>query len=438
MTSGEELGLFEQSTEFVSDGLFDDKASETLLAMRRQGFLCDVTLLAHRQAVDRAESELLRDEEAIAIRAHRVILACSCPYFTAMFKSKMSESMRSTIFIHGVDADILKALVDFMYIGRITITTENVQDLLPAADLLQMTEVRDACCSFMERQMCVSNCLHLRAFAEVHSCIELRKLATVYIERHFLEVMETDDFCHINFEHLQELLSSDRLVVAHEDQVFQAIIKWINYDVAGRSEYLFNLLVNVRLPFVSPSCLFDDIVRHPLVRNCLSCSNHLIDALSSFFLKANLSCDIDSKPLLPRACYLGGALDARGLMIIGGQSPKAIREVHFFDFATLSWTTLKELPMRRCRFGVANLAGNIYAAGGFNGGLRVRTVELYKFDTNSWISAPPMHLRRSTLGVAEMDGRVYAVGGFDGSMGEANRLVTFRLVSALVGECLQA
>ncbi|KHJ41240.1 kelch repeat protein [Trichuris suis] len=404
MSSGEEISPTEISMEFISKDLLK-RASEQLITMRQQGFLCDVTLLAHRQAADSTESELAStDEAAVGIRAHRVVLACSCPYFNAMFKSKMTETVKSSIFMHCVDADILEALVNFMYTGKITVTQKNVQDLLPAADLLQMTEVRDACCNFLERQMSVTNCLALKMFAEVHSCTELGNFAGAYIEKYFREVMETEDFCHISFEYLEELLSSDSLQVDKEDQVFDALIRWINYDVAGRSKYLYNLLENVRFSFVSPFCLIEDIVPNPLIRSSLSCSNHMVDALSALFLKINFPNDFDSYPTRPRICYLSGGSDARGLMVIGGQSPKAIREVDFLDFHTSSWTSLKELPMRRCRFGVANVDGDIYAVGGFNGGIRVRTVELFKFHTNTWLSAPLLQSRRSTLGVAELGG----------------------------------
>ncbi|CDW61090.1 BTB and BACK domain containing protein [Trichuris trichiura] len=267
MSSGEEVSLAEVPMEFISKDLLK-RASEHLITMRQQGFLCDVTLLAHRQAVDSTESELAITKGAVGIRAHRIVLACSCPYFNAMFKSKMSETVKSSIFMHCVNASILESLVDFMYTGKITITQENVQfghvalvlqDLLSAADLLQMTEVRNACCDFLERQMSVTNCLSLKMFAEVHSCTELSGYAGAYIEKHFRQVMETEDFCHISFEYLEELLSSDRLEVDKEDQVFDALIRWINYDVAARSKYLYNLLENVRFSFVSPFCLIEDV-----------------------------------------------------------------------------------------------------------------------------------------------------------------------------------
>ena len=67
-------------------------------------------------------------------------------------------------------------------------TEDNVQSLLPAANLLQLTDVRDACCEFLQSQLHPTNCLGIRAFADLHGCLELLTSTESYIERHFTEV----------------------------------------------------------------------------------------------------------------------------------------------------------------------------------------------------------------------------------------------------------
>jgi kelch-like protein 2/3 len=59
------------------------------------------------------------------------------------------------------------------------------QVLLPAANLLQLTDVRDACCDFLQVQLHPTNCLGIRAFADLHGCLELLSHAETYIEQHF-------------------------------------------------------------------------------------------------------------------------------------------------------------------------------------------------------------------------------------------------------------
>lgn len=59
------------------------------------------------------------------------------------------------------------------------------QVLLPAANILQLVEVRDACCDFLQAQLHPSNCLGIKAFADLHACEELLTYAQVYTEQHF-------------------------------------------------------------------------------------------------------------------------------------------------------------------------------------------------------------------------------------------------------------
>ena len=47
-------------------------------------------------------------------------------------------------------------------------TEENVQSLLPAANLLSLSWVRDSCCRFLQSQLYPSNCLGIRSFGNFH------------------------------------------------------------------------------------------------------------------------------------------------------------------------------------------------------------------------------------------------------------------------------
>lgn len=47
----------------------------------------------------------------------------------------------------------------------------------------------------------------------------------------------------------------------------------------------------------------------------------------------------------------------------------------------------------RSRVGVAVLAGQLYAIGGYDGCQRLKTVEMYSPDTNEWSTIPPMNMK---------------------------------------------
>uniref|UniRef100_A0A2R9AWB9 Kelch like family member 17 n=1 Tax=Pan paniscus TaxID=9597 RepID=A0A2R9AWB9_PANPA len=106
----------------------------------------------------------------------------------------MSESRQTHVTLHDIDPQALDQLVQFAYTAEIVVGEGNVQTLLPAASLLQLNGVRDACCKFLLSQLDPSNCLGIRGFADAHSCSDLLKAAHRYVLQHFVDVAKTEEF----------------------------------------------------------------------------------------------------------------------------------------------------------------------------------------------------------------------------------------------------
>ncbi|VDL95593.1 unnamed protein product [Schistocephalus solidus] len=117
----------------------------------RQRLLCDVILKAGN----------------VEVPAHKNVLAASSPYFYAMFTSAMAERCAPVVNI------------------EVVVTEETVQTLLPAANLLQLNSVREACCEFLQCQLHPSNCLGIQRFADMHDCSELLLYSRRFTEQHF-------------------------------------------------------------------------------------------------------------------------------------------------------------------------------------------------------------------------------------------------------------
>lgn len=83
-----------------------------------------------------------------------------------------------------------KCLDDELNVGfasvvvEVLITEETVQALLPAANLLQLTAVREACCEFLQCQLHPTNCLGIQRFADLHDCSELLEASRRFAEEH--------------------------------------------------------------------------------------------------------------------------------------------------------------------------------------------------------------------------------------------------------------
>ncbi|XP_030835316.1 kelch-like protein 3 isoform X2 [Strongylocentrotus purpuratus] len=380
-----------------TNNLHTQKAFEVLNVFRKQNILCDVILEA----------------EGVEIPAHRIVLASCSQYFSAMFTSELSESRAEKIILQEVDGRALSLLIDFVYTSEVQVTEENVQTLLPAASLLQLNDVRDACCDFLQKQLHPTNCLGIRAFADVHSCSELYHYGQNYTMQHFSAVVHSDEFFALPAAQVCELISSDHLTVHSEEEVFEAVVSWVKQDPSNRSDYMPQLVEHVRLPLLSRDYLIQRVEEEQLIKGNSDCKDFLIEAMKYHLLPKEQRGTMKN----PRTRLRTPIGLPKLMLVVGGQAPKAIRSVEVYDFKEETWTQAAEMPSRRCRAGVAVLNGMVYAVGGFNGSLRVRTVDVYDPVRNMWSSVASMEARRSTLGVAVLNGMIYAVGGFDGTTG---------------------
>ncbi|CAH8490674.1 unnamed protein product [Dicrocoelium dendriticum] len=414
--------------------------------LRQGGHFCDVILQAG----------------AVKISAHRNVLAASSRYFNAMFTGPMAEARSPCVQIQGIDGDALIQLIDFIYTGEILVTEDTVQSLLPAANLLQLGNVRAACCEFLQSQLHPSNCLGIQRFADLHDCPDLLAYSRRFTEQHFGELLQQDDeFLALTADQLEQLISSDQLAVS-EDQVFEAVLRWIAHDSDTRQRSARRLCGHVRFALFPRDYLVRLSQSEVFLTANPWCKDYLIEALSYHLLSWEQKLRVTSERARPRT-PIGLP---KVLIVIGGQAPKAIRSVEMYEFRTGLWRSsdtdshltsvaqasesaqstagsgspspsmspttsarvsvtgscnssaaVVDLPSRRCRCGVAVVGGLVYIVGGFNGALRVRSVEIYDPIRNIWHSGPNMECRRATLGVAVLNGHIYAVGGFDGNSG---------------------
>jgi kelch-like protein 2/3 len=159
-----------------------------------------------------------------------------------MFTNDVAEARTPTISLQNIDSKAMLLLMDFIYTSEIKVTEDNVQVLLPAANILQLNEVRDACCEFLQSQLHPSNCLGIRAFADLHACADLLQYAQSYTEQHFIDVVAGDEFLALSPEKVICLVQSDNLSVPSEEKVFEAIISWVNHDLPIRQDQVIGHL----------------------------------------------------------------------------------------------------------------------------------------------------------------------------------------------------
>jgi kelch-like protein 1/4/5 len=193
------------------------------------------------------------------IPAHRLVLSANCKYFAAMFTNTLRETLQNEIELKEVNGDALWILILYFYTGTIDLLEDNVETLLATASLLQLDYVVEACCQFLSKQLHPSNCLGIRRYADIHCCSNLLKTANTYSNDHFMEVIKNQEFLMLSAEDVATLLQSDDLNVSSEESVYDALIKWLEYDLKNRKQEASRLLAYVKLPLLSPAFLTDHV-----------------------------------------------------------------------------------------------------------------------------------------------------------------------------------
>jgi kelch-like protein 17 (actinfilin) len=285
----------------------------------------------------------------------------------------MKEHGQTEVAIHDLDPTAIDLLIEYAYTGQIVITPDNVQVLLPASSVLQMQEVREACCKFLLRQLHPTNCLGIRSFADTHCCKELHLKSHVYALQNFQQVVGTEEFLLLPFEEVKELISNGQLNISSEEDVFTAVLNWVKHDLAQRSQYIAPLMVHVRLPLVNREFLMTRVDNERLIRDNSECRELLLEAMR-YHLAPERRCALSTTRTIERKPKGADPY----LFAVGGGSLFAIHsECEVYNPKTDTWSVISPMLWRRSRSGVTGLRRLLYVVGGYDGNSDLATAECY-------------------------------------------------------------
>ncbi|KAL6437290.1 hypothetical protein ACFW04_005064 [Cataglyphis niger] len=382
-----------------------------------------------------------------------------------MFTGGLKECEMTRVKLQGVCPTTMARLMYFMYTGQIRVTEITVCSLLSAATMFQVTNVIDACCVFLERQLDPTNAIGIANFAEQHGCHDLYHKANQFIVQHFNQICQEEEFLQLSAIQLVALVRKDELNVQEEREVYNAVLKWVKYNEEARRPKMEHILHAVRCQYLTPNFLreqmkncdvlkkvpacreylaqiFKDLTLHkkPIVKERTPNTRRVIYIAGGFFkhsLDVLEGYNADDKTwtqhaklIVPRS-GLGGAFlkgmfyavggrhnspGSRLLYAIGGFDGKdRLSSVECYHPENDEWTMVPAMKCNRSGAGVASLGQYIYVIGGYDGKSQLNSVERYDTERDVWENVSSVSIARSALSVTVLDGKLYAMGGYDGS-----------------------
>ncbi|CAB1427273.1 unnamed protein product [Pleuronectes platessa] len=103
------------------------KVLEQLNRQRRQGLLCDCTFVV----------------DGVDFKAHKAVLAACSIYFRTLFLDQ-----KDVVHLDISNAAGLGHVLEFMYTAKLSLSSQNVEDVLAVANFLQMQEIVNACSAY--------------------------------------------------------------------------------------------------------------------------------------------------------------------------------------------------------------------------------------------------------------------------------------------------
>ncbi|XP_020839165.1 zinc finger and BTB domain-containing protein 8A [Phascolarctos cinereus] len=114
---------------------------QQLNEQRRQDVFCDCSILV----------------EGKVFKAHRNVLFASSGYFKMLLSQSSKEtSQPTTATFQAFSPDTFTVILDFVYSGRLSLTGQNVIEVMSAASFLQMTDVISVCKTFIKSSLDIS------------------------------------------------------------------------------------------------------------------------------------------------------------------------------------------------------------------------------------------------------------------------------------------
>ncbi|XP_051970034.1 kelch-like protein 40b isoform X2 [Xyrauchen texanus] len=372
---------------------------------------------------------------------HRLVLAACSSYFRAFFKSGVEESKQREIVLEDVEPGVMGMIIKYIYTSNINVTEQNVQDIFALANMLQIPSIFTVCVSFLQKRLSLSNSLAIFRLGLMLDCPRLAISARNFACERFQFIARDEEFLQLNPSELAAIIASDSLNVETEQEVFEALIKWVGYDQEKRLEDLPVLLDCVRLRLVPHEYFAKNVEKHEWLSSNPEISKKLqlvkdahagkLPEVKAKSIKSEDKKDGDGgeegeeeeqEELLPGILNdnLRFGMFLRDLIFLISYSATAAYDPTGNDCYVASLST--QIPKNHCS--LVTKENQIFVAGGIFYDEQSKDEQIYSYflqfdpESSDWMGMPPMPSPRFLFGMGEAENSIYVIGGREMKEGE--------------------
>lgn len=392
-SSGLNFNKTQNSTETYKSVDYFTGIMATINDFLDKKLFCDITLVSN--------------DGSVKIQAHKMMLCASSTYFLAMFGGSMEEATKNEVTLKTIEGSILQIIINYIYTASIELTTDTVEKILIAADLLDLASLKSLCCEFIAKQLDSSNCLGIALFAEQYNLDKLYESAETFVCDNFAKLRMDEEFFKLDAHQLCKFLSSSDIRVDSEEDVFRSLMSWVEHDLINREEYMSKLLHHIRFPLLTPKFIATTI--EPICKN-IECERLISRAykwhlLPEFRLSLYTAKQSQLRNFNGMVMAFGGWSNGGGKLNVGFYYPVLNEWIYKTDVPALS--------LGRVCFGSTTFDGKLIISGGryVSTNEEVDRVDCLDLKNFTWTSLPPLNRKRQSHKMATVKGCIYAIGG---------------------------
>lgn len=197
-------------------------------------------------------------EPAERIPVHKCLLAIASPVFHQMFFGGLKEN--GDVKIIDASQNAFKEFLQFFYLDKITLTTENIAEVMMLADKYAVAGCMHICTQFLEVILSVDTAVSCYELSKQFDLKYLLELSVDKICRETKNVLTSESFLLCQRSTLKRIISLDELS-CDEIFIFDACMRWAaeacnraNVDselMSNRKEQLGECFDLIRFPAMS-------------------------------------------------------------------------------------------------------------------------------------------------------------------------------------------